>query len=102
MKQQAEMMTSFIDVPSWIHGEFGALSNLLEQDIDEAAEMGKICTDEWCLATEYALDDFANMILSISGPRWATDGIDSEKIENLRHRVNDLYEKYKNVKEKSR
>ena len=101
MKQQAEIMESFIEAPSWIHGEFGALSNLLEQGIDEAAEMGKTCTDEWCLATEHALDDFANMIFSISEPHWATDGKDSEKIRTLQHRVHDLYEKYKNVKAKS-
>lgn len=101
MKRQTEMMESFIDVPSWIHGEFGALSNLLEQGIDEAVEMGKICTDEWCLATELALDDFANMIFSMNEPHWATDEKDSEKIKNLHHRVHGLYEKYKSVRARS-
>jgi hypothetical protein len=74
----------------------GDSTNLLEQDITEAAEMGKICTDEWCLATEHTLDELANMIFSISEPRWATNE-DSQKIKNLRHRVHDLYAKYKSV-----
>ena len=65
-------------------------THLLEQEIEEAAEMEEICTDEWCLAVEHTIDDLANMIYSISEPRWVTAD-DSEKIKNLRHRVHDLF-----------
>lgn len=96
MKRQNEMMESFM----FGHREFmknlERSTHLLEQDINEAAEMGAICTDEWCLATEHTLDDLANMIFSISEPRWAAQE-DSQKIKNLRHSVHDLYAKYKSV-----
>jgi hypothetical protein len=97
MKRQNEMMESFMIAHRGFTENLERSTHLLEQDIDEAAEMGRICTDEWCLATEHTLDDLANMIFSISEPRWAS-GKDSEKIKNLRHRVHDLYAKYKSVK----
>jgi hypothetical protein len=96
MKRQNEMMESFMRAHRDFMKNLGDSTNLLEQDITEAAEMGKICTDEWCLATEHTLDELANMIFSISEPRWATNE-DSQKIKNLRHRVHDLYAKYKSV-----
>lgn len=99
MKRQNEMMESFMRAHRDFMTNLGLSTNLLEQDITEAAEMGKICTDEWCLATEHTLDELANMIFSISEPRWATSE-DSQKIKTLRHRVHDLYAKYKSVKTK--
>ena len=30
--------------------------NMLEKDIDEAAEMSEKCTGEWCEATEHVID----------------------------------------------
>jgi hypothetical protein len=96
MKRQNEMMESFMRAHRDFMTNLGYSTNLLEHDIAEAAEMGKICTDEWCIATEHTLDELANMIFSISEPRWATNE-DSEKIRSLRHRVHDLYAKYKSV-----
>jgi len=96
MKRQNEMMESFMRAHRDFMTNLGDSTNLLEKDITEAAEMGKICTDEWCLATEHTLDELANMIFSISEPRWATNE-DSQKIKKLRHRVHDLYAKYKSV-----
>lgn len=96
MKLQNEMLESF----KIGHREFTKnleySTGLLAKDIEEVAEMGRICTDEWCLATEHTLDDLANMIFSISEPRWATKE-DSANIKSLRHRVHDLYAKYKSV-----
>ncbi|MHB8790122.1 MAG: hypothetical protein ACYDBT_09605 [Desulfobulbaceae bacterium] len=97
MQQQKKMEESFLRT----HREF--VSNLtyslelLEKDIEEAAEMEQICTDEWCLATESVLDDLARMIYSISEPRWLTQE-DSQKIKELRNQVHDLYAHYKKVK----
>ena len=96
MKRQNEMVESFLTGHREFMNNLDRSTVLLEQDIDEAAEMEEICTDEWCLATEHTLDDLANMIFSISEPRWA-EGFDSEKIRLLRHRVHDLYAKYKRV-----
>jgi len=96
MKRQNEMMESFMIAHREFMKNLGESTKLLEQDINETAEMGRICTDEWCLATEHTLDDLANMIFSISEPRWATQS-DSQKIKDLRHQVHDLYAKYKSV-----
>jgi len=96
MKRQNEMMESFMTAHRDFMKNLEAATKLLEQDIKEAAEMGAICTDEWCLATEHTLDELANMVFSISEPRWATKE-DSQKIKSLRHSVHDLYAKYKSV-----
>lgn len=97
MQKQIQMEETMI----LAHREF--MSNLeksiglLEQDIDEAAEMTNICTDEWCLSTEGVMDELAKLIYSISEPRWTTEN-DSKKISQLRHRVHDLYAKYKSIR----
>jgi len=96
MKRQNEMMESFMRAHRDFTTNLEYSTSLLEQDIAEAAEMEKICTDEWCLATEHILDELANMIFSISEPRWATND-DSKKIKVLRHRVHDLYAQYKSL-----
>lgn len=96
MKRQNEMVESFLTGHREFMKHLERSTSLLEQDIVETAEMGRICTDEWCLATEHNLDELANMIYSISEPRWVT-GSDSEKIKGLRHQVHDLYAKYKSV-----
>jgi hypothetical protein len=71
--------------------------NLLEQDITEAGEMTKICTDEWCNATENVVDELHKCVYSISEPRWLT-AADSKKISELRHRLHDIYAKYRRIK----
>lgn len=99
MKRQNEMMESFV----MAHREF--ITNLersirlLEEDINETAEMETICTDEWCLATEHTLDELSKMIYSISEPRWVTTE-DSRKIRDLRKKTHDLYAKYRSVSSK--
>jgi len=67
---------------------------MLEKDIDEAAEMTSICTDEWCEATEHVIDELANALYSMSEPRWSSEE-DNKKIKQLKKRVHDLYAKYK-------
>lgn len=97
MKRQVEMENIML----LAHREF--MTNLVKsldlvgKDIDEAGEMTHICTDEWCLATEGVLDELAKLIFGISEPRWLS-GEDSKKISNLRHRIHDLYARYKAVK----
>ncbi|MCA1765242.1 MAG: hypothetical protein LC633_03180 [Desulfobulbaceae bacterium] len=71
--------------------------DILDKDISEAAEMTQVCTDEWCSATEHVVDDLHKSIYSISEPRWLTED-DSKKIRELRRRVHDIYNRYRNIK----
>ncbi len=97
MKRQNEMTDSFLIA----HREF--MTNLehslalIEEEINEAAEVQEICTGEWCIATEGTLDELAKFIYSISEPRWIPDE-DSKTLLNLRRKVHDLYAKYKSVR----
>ena len=43
--------------------------DMLEEDIDEAAQMAEACTAEWCQATEHVIDELSNSLFSISEPR---------------------------------
>jgi type II secretory pathway component PulJ len=70
--------------------------NKLDKDINEAAEMAGICTDEWCEATEHVIDELANSLFAISEPRWANPE-DTKKLKKLKKRVYDLYADYKGV-----
>ncbi|WP_235896680.1 hypothetical protein [Oceanidesulfovibrio marinus] len=68
-----------------------------EKEIDQAATMQNVCTDEWCEATEHYLDDIANAVFSISEPRYNEDPALSKRLKELKKRVHDLYAKYKSA-----
>lgn len=97
MQKQTEMVESFL----MAHREF--VSNLeksldmLDKDINEASQMSTECTDEWCNATENVIDELAKSVYSISEPRWGSEE-DSKHIVDLRHKVHDLYAKYRSVR----
>ena len=97
MEKQTKMVESF----QAMHQEFIANLEeslvLLEENINEAAEIGEGCTDEWCNATEDILDEVAKFVFSISEPRWVADD-ESKTLKNLRRRVHDLYAKWKGVR----
>jgi len=65
--------------------------DMLEKEIDEAADMSEICTAEWCEATEHVVDELNNSLFSIREPRWSSE----EDSKKLKRRVHDLYAKYK-------
>jgi hypothetical protein len=73
--------------------------DMLEKDIDEAAEMSSRCTSEWCEATEHIIDELSNSLFSISEPRWSSEE-DSKRIKSLRRKLHDLYSRYKAVSAK--
>ncbi|SDB52256.1 hypothetical protein SAMN05660653_02607 [Desulfonatronum thiosulfatophilum] len=75
--------------------------NDLEKDIDEAANMKDICTDEWCEAIEHVIDDLNKNLFAISEPRWASKE-DSNRIKQLRKKVYDLYAKYKQTAQEAK
>ena len=70
--------------------------DMLEKDIEEAAQMQEECTLEWCEATEHVIDELSNSLFSISEPRWTSDE-DSKKLKALKRRVHDLYARYKST-----
>jgi len=97
MKRQVEMEATMLRAHREFLENLEKSLNLVTQDIDEAKEMTHICTDEWCLATESVLDELAKVIFAISEPRWLAKE-DSKKLSDLRHRIHDLYARYKAVK----
>lgn len=97
MKRQVEMEETMLRAHREFLAHLEKSLNLVAQDIDEAKEMTHICTKEWCLATESVLDELAKVVFAISEPRWLAKK-DSKKISDLRHRIHDLYARYKAVK----
>ena len=96
MKRQDEMVDSFLITHRKFITSLDDSLALIEEELNEAAEIDKICTGEWCTATEETLDELAKYIFSISEPRWFSNE-DSKKLKKLRHKVHDLYVKYKGV-----
>jgi hypothetical protein len=94
MEQQKKMEESFLRTHRNFITNLNASLDVLNKDIKEAKEMQRICTDEWCQATESYLDELAKMIFSISEPRWLKNE-DSKRIRQLRERIHDLYAQYK-------
>lgn len=97
MKRQIEMQETMLLAHREFMDNLDKSLNILAKDIDETKEMTHICTDEWCLATEGVLDELAKIVFSISEPRWLSKE-DSKKISELRHRIHDLYARYKTIK----
>jgi hypothetical protein len=97
MKRQVEMEESMLHAHRQFMNNLGKTIDLLDRDISEVGEMALLCTDEWCLSTEGVLDELAKAIFAISEPRWLSKE-DSRKISDLRHRIHDLYARYKAVK----
>jgi hypothetical protein len=91
------MMESFLTSHREFMDQLEKSLNMLEKNVTDAADLKKVCTDEWCRFTEDLLDDLAKAVYSISEPRWVTDK-DSKKLKGLRQRVHDLYATYKGIK----
>jgi len=68
----------------------------LEKDVGEAACVTSTCTGEWCAAVEHVTDEISNALYSISEPSLASEE-DHRKIKELKHRVRNLYAKYKSI-----
>lgn len=96
MKRQDEMVDSFLIAHREFMTNLKSSLALIEEELTEAEEIGKICTGEWCRATESTLDELTKFIFSLSEPRWVSDE-DSKVLKDLRRKVHDLYAKYKGV-----
>jgi len=97
MEKQTKMMESFLESHREFMTNLDNSLSLLEKNVKDAADLEKVCTDEWCRFTEDLLDDLSKAVYSISEPRWINDQ-DSKKLKALRQRVHDIYANYKKVK----
>jgi hypothetical protein len=97
MKRQNEMVDSFLIAHRDFMKNLKKSLAIIEEELNEAEEIGKICTGEWCTATETTLDELAKFIFSVSEPRWVPDE-DSKTLKDLRVKVHDLYAKFKSVR----
>lgn len=100
MRKQKEMVESFMIAHRNFMENLSESIAILEHDIDEAKDVDSVCTGEWCTAIESSLDELAKYIYSISEPRWVRES-DSKKLREMRHRVHDIYAKYRGVRSKS-
>jgi len=73
---------------------------IIERDLNEVGDFDAQCTGEWCTKMESSIDELAKFIYSISEPRWLTDK-DSKMIHDMRHRVHDIYAKFKGISTRS-
>lgn len=89
-----EMFHEIADAWGTYMAALGKALNKLEKDLNEAAEMASVCTDEWCNATEHVLDELSNALFSISEPRWLKDE-QSRELKQLKRRLHDLYANYR-------
>lgn len=100
MKKQQEMVESFQMAHRNFMDNLSKSLDILEHDIEEAREVDNVCTGRWCTAVESSLDELSKYIYSISEPRWVSDS-DSKRLTGMRHRVHDLYAKYKSLRPSS-
>ncbi len=69
---------------------------ILEKEIEDARDVEKVCTDEWCKSVDVYIDELHNAIYSLTEPRFGSEE-DSRKIKELRRRIRDLYVQFKEV-----
>ena len=99
MLKQREMEENFMLVHRSFLKDLEKSIEMLEKDIDEAAEMSTVCTDEWCDATEHVIDELSNALFSIHEPRWLNEE-QSKELKRLKRKVYDLYVNYRGVYKK--
>lgn len=85
------------EIKAEIEASWSTYLNALEKaidrigaDIDQSSRIAGLCTNEWCEATEYYLDDIAKALYAISEPRWSSPQ-DAQRIKKLKHKVHDMY-----------
>ena len=94
MKKQKEMMESFQIGHSNFIRNLDLSLDILEHEIREAKEAETVCSGESCKELENSLDELANLLYSISEPRWMSKA-DSELLRRMRTRIHDMYTRYR-------
>jgi hypothetical protein len=100
MKRQKEMVESFLLAHREFMGNLNDSINIIERDIQEAADFDKECTGEWCTTMETSIDELAKFIYSISEPRWLSEE-DSRMIRDMRYKIHDIYSRFKGLNARS-
>jgi hypothetical protein len=96
MKLQKEMVESFVMAHRDFMQGLDKSFKVIERDLSEAADFNARCTGEWCATVESNIDELAKFVYSISEPRWLPDK-DSQMIHEMRHRIHDIYAKFKGL-----
>ncbi|WP_319585649.1 hypothetical protein [uncultured Desulfobulbus sp.] len=101
MNRHIILIESFVNEKCELLKKLEQSISSLEEKLKEGEAKREICTDEWCIATKYALDDIAQTLYSISDLSWVTEE-DAQNISNLRHSISHLNAKYRDVLTESR
>lgn len=96
MRQQKEMVDSFLMTHHEFMKNLDASIGIIEHDLKEAADFDIECTNEWCSSMESSIDELAKFIYSVSEPRWLSEK-DSRVMRDMRHRIHDLYTRYSGI-----
>ncbi len=96
MKQQKDMVESFLMAHRAFMQGLDNSFTIIEQNLKEAADFDAQCSGDWCTKMESSIDELAKSVYSISEPRWLSDQ-DAKKIRDLRHKVHDIYAKFKGI-----
>jgi len=96
MNRHNALLESFVTEKSELLKKIEQSICSLEEKLNEGEVKREICTNEWCIATKYALDDIAQTLYSISELTWVTEE-DAQNISNLRHSISHLNAKYRDV-----
>jgi hypothetical protein len=73
---------------------------VIEQQVREAKEVRDICTDEWCEATEHAIEELNDQVTHIHEP-WFTTKEDSQRIKAMKKRLREIFYEYKKTAEET-
>jgi len=101
MNRHTTLIESFVNEKCELLKKLEQSISSLEEKLKEGEAKREICTDEWCIATKYSLDDIAQTLYSIRELSWITEE-DSQNISTLRHSISRLYAKYRDVLTESR
>lgn len=100
MKQQKEMVESFLMAHRQFMKELDNSFKIIERDLKSAADFDAQCTGEWCAEVESNIDELAKFVYSISEPRWLS-AKDSAMIHDMRQRVHNIYAKFRGIGSRS-
>ena len=64
--------------------------NRLEEIVNDVDDLRRVCSDEWCEATECLLGEATIAAFAISEAHWASEE-DSKRLRNLKKTIHDLH-----------
>lgn len=93
MKRQIEMEETMRMTHNQFLVNFDHSLDFLEEELREADDIARGCTDEGCRYAEDLFDDLHKEVYAISEPRWLEDS-ELSRLKSLRNRLKDLYSRF--------